>query len=139
MQMNAPVCNSMSYVVIADIWFPPEERTLATSIGNLAIYLGMNYGFIFPSIMLRKASNGQQSLSDSFDQIKIISYTNLAIMFVALVCCALFVRSKPNSPPSISAGDTRFNIKDSFKLFVKDIRSFMDIVTLSVCNSSKYT
>jgi hypothetical protein len=46
--------------------------------------------------------------------------------------CALFARSKPPTPPSVSATESRMNIYSSFSTFVRDFRTFMDIVSLSV-------
>ena len=82
-------------------WFGDLERGLATAITSLAIPLGNVLGFILPSAFVSEADkedivNGRKHVENYILVMCIVSS-------VLSVCCCIFPRSKPPSPPSSSA------------------------------------
>eukprot|EP01101_Sappina_pedata_P012052 TRINITY_DN8216_c0_g1_i1.p2 TRINITY_DN8216_c0_g1~~TRINITY_DN8216_c0_g1_i1.p2 ORF type:complete len:734 (-),score=126.68 TRINITY_DN8216_c0_g1_i1:14-2215(-) len=77
--------------IVAANWFPPGERTLATTICSIAAPIGAGIGFLVPPALL----SGSMSMRS---MLLIEAGIATALMVLPLV----FVRSKPPSPPSAS-------------------------------------
>lgn len=96
--MNVPVCNwNKLFQDIAERWFPPNERTLATSIGTLMMYLGLNYGFILSAAYVTTDLKDHKKL---IEQITNIHFITLILSALAFILCLCFARSGPLSPPA---------------------------------------
>ena len=93
-------------------WFPHNERTLSTSIGGAANYMGVAISFIIGPLMVRQV-NGTNVTATELSEVTTDVFHMLYIM--AAVCVVLFLSilvyypSKPKHPPSLTAEVTRLD------------------------------
>ena len=88
---------------LSSVWFPPRERTFATSVTNTAQALGVAVGFITVPYLTR-----------TYD-IHTMLYVEAEIaLFIALLA-TIYFPARPPTPPSVSADEQRRNFGSSLK------------------------
>lgn len=97
--MGAMVANGLSAgwlnfagPVISTAWFPPGQRTTATSILSLAPYVGVSAGFILGPLTVRDAPS-----------LEILYRVDAAVSLAIFIAVALRWPSEPHRPPSATA------------------------------------
>ena len=88
---------------VATVWFPDDERALATTIGSLASPVGVILAWTVPSLML---SDGTNSLGTEEDKIyEVMSYVKACAIVVTLGSSLVLISFKesPTHFPSASA------------------------------------
>lgn len=95
--------------VISAVWFPPRQRTTATSIMASANYLGVAVAFIWGPAMLKSYN------SDTKDQARL--YMLYETLFGAVVFCCTLVHmpDRPRSSPSRSSTEKRTSFLKGLK------------------------
>jgi MFS family permease len=97
------------------LWFPPHERTRATTFAILANNFGSTVGFVISPYIV-----------SSPDYVPHLLYVHLALAFLACVLALLYFPPVPPSAPSAAAelliiGPTSEQNSGSVKKFMKDI------------------
>ena len=115
---------------MASVWFSPKERVLALTMGVLSQAFGGIFGFILPSIFIKK-NDTDEEFKNHLMQMLLLQ----AIMGTVLsILCILFVTNKPPKPPSASAFKTKENTM-SFKESVILIVTNKNIWILTLISS----
>ena len=132
-------------------WFPPDQRTTATAVAQVANGLGNGVSYLIGSLMVpdndiavslsaaaKKGSNHKDSPSVADVQIRIQWYMIVlsipaVLLFVALV---VYFPSRPTLPPSYSASDSaeRTPFFKSLVEFLKNKNAMTCFVALSLSN-----
>ena len=87
--------------VLSSIWFPPEQRILATSIGQVFTQIGTGLSFSVGPKMLARSENittigiDRVKLDIQLYLIAVACFVTGVLIFVAMTFC-----SKPPTPPS---------------------------------------
>uniref|UniRef100_A0A7S4JBU7 Major facilitator superfamily (MFS) profile domain-containing protein n=1 Tax=Odontella aurita TaxID=265563 RepID=A0A7S4JBU7_9STRA len=87
--------------VIAERWFPPEERTLATSLGAIvAPFAGTAMGFVVGPILA-----GGDVLDEGTARVRVdrLFLIEAGLCLLALLCCAAYFPDRPEQSPSKAA------------------------------------
>ncbi|XP_023321916.1 disrupted in renal carcinoma protein 2 homolog isoform X3 [Eurytemora carolleeae] len=139
--MSAPI-------QISSAWFPPTERTFATSIGQMFNALGVGVSFIFGTFIVREASedceldppssdnilclNKESDLKLARDDIDILLLIHGGISLVIFLLILLYFPSQPPKPPSISATEPRTLFLEGFKTLLKSRTAWFTMITYSM-------
>ncbi len=108
---------------IAAVWFKSKNRIAATSIMSVSNIAGIGMGFVIPSffvspeVLSREAGKAQVE--------SLMFYANIGVSLFALAAI-VFMRSKPPTPPSFAAQESKVSFGESFKLMVKQ-RDFLTL------------
>lgn len=105
-------------LVISSAWFPPNERVMATSIGQVSNGLGIGMSFLLASQFVRPID----TTSDiSTEEILILKrdilwymYSNAIPSGIFFIMICIYFPAAPPSPPSISSGHNRLNFISGF-------------------------
>eukprot|EP01064_Diplonema_japonicum_P037002 TRINITY_DN8560_c0_g1_i1.p1 TRINITY_DN8560_c0_g1~~TRINITY_DN8560_c0_g1_i1.p1 ORF type:complete len:468 (+),score=45.93 TRINITY_DN8560_c0_g1_i1:28-1431(+) len=91
---------------VSAMWFPDDERALATVIGSSAQLIGSALGFVVPPIFVESidSSNTDATPSDA-DGVLIVNVIFACIAFAACVLSYVVVTAAPLTPPSASTGN----------------------------------
>ncbi len=97
------------------LWFPPHERTRATTIAILTHNFGFTVGFVISPLIVSTP-----------DQVPHLLYVHLAFAFLACVLALLYFPAQPPSAPSAAAEllllqSTNEQNNQSWQMFMKDI------------------
>lgn len=120
---------------LSAIWFPANQRTVATAIGTVSNNLGMSLSFIIGPLLVSSPSNGTASnttVQDVREQI-------LHLMYIEGGCCvALFLffivyfPSAPKLPPSLTASIPRVEYKEGMKRLLRMKRFWILSATYAI-------
>ncbi|XP_078580378.1 solute carrier family 49 member 4 homolog [Branchiostoma floridae x Branchiostoma japonicum] len=124
--------------VVSSVWFPPEQRTLATGINVFISYMGYAVAFVIGPLVVTQPTNSTNQtghqvngcqpedngtdpcfINMNAEQILRLMYIETG--FAGLLCLAVVLHfpSKPATPPSISASTERMNYKASFLAVIR--------------------
>ncbi|XP_074648141.1 solute carrier family 49 member 4-like isoform X2 [Tubulanus polymorphus] len=122
--------------VLSSTWFPPDERTTATAISSVVLYVGLGLGFLLGPLivgldkrsseridgLVNISSGSQKEVFASIYEDQKYGIMNLMYVTFSLSCVIFMMTlfhfpSKPSHPPSVSASKER----ESFTQGVKDI------------------
>ena len=113
--MSAPIQISAS-------WFPPHERTRATSIGQMFNALGVGVSYLLGSTIVSK---DDQENSDPKDDITILLSLYSGISALIFLLVLVYYPSKPPCPPSNTAAEERLDIFSGWKDLVKNVNCWL--------------
>ena len=113
--MSAPIQISAS-------WFPPHERTRATSIGQMFNALGVGVSYLLGSTIVSK---DDQENSDPKDDITILLSLYSGISALIFLLVLVYYPSKPPCPPSNTAAEERLDIFSGWKDLVKNLNCWL--------------
>ena len=123
--------------IISNLWFPPNERTTATSISSLSAPMGVALSFIIgPLVVPNHSLNADQqntniSLIDTRNaqlmkaksamklKIQYLMYGELGLAILVLLIAFIYFPDKPKLPPSHSASLPKLTFFVSFKQLLK--------------------
>jgi len=127
-------------------WFPPRERNLATSVGQLFNVLGIGVSGILGLAMVpSKPSDIELGTGcgakghnipftelvpkETVDEIMNLNYFHAAVVTVLFVLLILYFPSKPAKPPSLSSAEVRLDFLGGFKILAKSRDAWFVLVT----------
>ena len=113
--MSAPIQISAS-------WFPPHERTRATSIGQMFNALGVGVSYLLGSTIVSK---DDQENSDPKDDITILLSLYSGVSALIFLLVLVYYPSKPPCPPSNTAAEERLDIFSGWKDLVKNLNCWL--------------
>ena len=128
MGFGGPVGQAAS-TAVSSIWFPPNQRTTATAIGVLGLYMGLALSFVMgPYIVEDIDKIGQTPLHPEYHvAIEKLTHQIMRLMYIHFgICCSLSVLvfftfpNKPPKPPSATATLTRIDFKNGLIKLVKN-------------------
>ena len=96
--MSAPI-------TISALWFPPNERTRATSIGQMSNALGVGVSYLLGNTIVSRADT--EETGDAEHDIMILLSVYSAVSTLILIAVILYYPSKPPLPPSNTAAEER--------------------------------
>ena len=105
--------------LLAAIWFPTAERSLATSLGTLSGFLGIAYSFYFSPLII-----DNQPDKEHFAPLLGSEFGAAVLCFVLAL---LIVRDKPPKPPSVTARASSGmppSVRECLGLFAAQFRNF---------------
>uniref|UniRef100_A0A7S3K8U5 Major facilitator superfamily (MFS) profile domain-containing protein n=1 Tax=Euplotes crassus TaxID=5936 RepID=A0A7S3K8U5_EUPCR len=104
---------------IASIWFPDNQRALATMIGSLATPLGSVVGFVIPFIFIQD-EDGVDTPEAHAKFKKYILWQNIIIIILSLPIF-FFVKNRPLIAPSVSELKDRYTKKGNDTVEIKQL------------------
>ena len=131
--------------VLSAVWFPPEQRTTSTAIGQVFNGLGVGVSFIIAPLLIQDMDpNGNgtgnasltnpnaagvmpvmprlqdsahvQQLRDEIMKLMYIEFGWSALLFIAIL---VYIPKKPPIPPSVSATVNRVDFKQGLREIIK--------------------
>ena len=103
-------------IQISAAWFPPNERTRATGISQMANALGVGVSFFLSNLIVSKED---ESLISSNDIRTLLSvYSGVACAIFVLVIA--YFPSKAPTPPSVSSQEERMSVMEGLKNIIRD-------------------
>ena len=101
---------------LSAIWFPAQERGMATSIGVFMNILGVAVGFIQPSYMIPVTDDKNQVMAG----LNIFFTSRLIIAFSILILTLLLYRENPPTPTSFIKDKKKLGFLESLKVLYSD-------------------
>ncbi len=101
-----------SFTKLAASWFPQSEKTLATGLGTISLFIGVLIAFLTPPLVVK---------SYGIDvAITWITWIFGIVALVSMVLYLIFVRNKPPTPPNAYADKTKaLAVKGTKSMFKK--------------------
>ncbi|XP_060602799.1 solute carrier family 49 member 4-like [Ruditapes philippinarum] len=104
--------------VVSQTWFRATERTTATAVSTLAFALGAAAAFLFgPLTVSMPKLNGTEILLNETDvsliesQMMDLHYMSFGLSIFLMLCCIIYLPSKPKTAPSKTANIDRYSLK----------------------------
>ena len=101
---------------LSAVWFPAQERGMATSIGVFMNVLGVAVGFVKPSYMIPVTDDKNQVMAG----LNTFYVSRLIIAFSILIFTLLLYRENPPTPASFIEGKKEFGFLESLKVLYSD-------------------
>jgi len=139
--MSAPI-------QISAAWFPPNERTRATSISQMFNALGVGVSYLLGTFIVGEADTGGSSCGDSSMkqngtsddiitdlveiEIETLLYTYAGVAGVIMLLILIYFPSKPPNPPSNTASEDRMDFMAGIKSLLWSRNAWLIMVTYSL-------
>ena len=117
--ISGPIAMSAPMTISA-LWFPPNERTRATSIGQMFNALGVGVSYLLGNTIVSRAETEETEDRDAEHDIMILLSVYSAVSTLILIAVILYYPSKPPLPPSNSAGEERTDFSSGWLDLVKN-------------------
>ena len=136
--LSGPVAMSAP-IQISAAWFPPNERTRATSIGQMFNALGVGVSYLLGRFLVSTDDDVSDDESDETSITALLSVYSGVSLFL-LTASLLYYPSKPVSPPSVSAGEERTGISSSWRQLIrsKSVSCIIIIIIIIIIMTSCY-
>ena len=108
--MSAPI-------TISAHWFPPNERTRATSIGQMFNALGVGVSYLLGNTIVSREEGEEDR--DAEQDIMILLTVYSAVSTVIFIAVLLYYPSKPPLPPSNTAAEERMDLTSGLVNLIK--------------------
>ena len=115
--VSGPVAFSAPLTISAH-WFPPNERTRATSIGQMFNALGVGVSYLLGSTIVSREEGEEDR--DAEQDIMILLTVYSAVSTVILIAVLLYYPSKPPLPPSNTAAEQRMDLTSGWVDLIKN-------------------
>jgi len=94
--------------ILSEIWFPAEQRTLATAVGSIAPYLGSAMGFVMgPATVGSDTSGGSSPSCETESAIRRLFIVELALACAVLLAILVHFPDSPVRCPTVAAARKR--------------------------------
>ena len=103
-------------IQISAAWFPPNERTRATGISQMANALGVGVSFFLSNLIVSKDDESLVSSDDIRTLLSVYSGISGAILLLVIV----YFPSQAPTPPSISSQEERMSVVQGLKNIIRD-------------------
>jgi len=120
--MSAPI-------QISAAWFPPQERTRATSIGQMFNALGVGVSYL---LGLTVKSVEEEDVEEVRKDIELLLFIHGGASILLTVLIVLYFPSKPPTPPSNSATQERTSFLTGFKKMLLDKNGWIIMLVYSL-------
>lgn len=126
--IGGPVAQAAS-TALSSIWFPPNQRTTATAVGSVGIYMGLALSFVMGPYIVEDIDKYHATPSHpEYDaiieklthQIMRLMYIHFGISCGLLLLACFTFPHKPPIPPSPTATMTRIGFKKGFIKLLKN-------------------
>ena len=126
--IGGPVAQAAS-TALSSIWFPPNQRTTATAVGSVGIYMGLALSFVMGPYIVEDIDEYHATPSHpEYDaiieklthQIMRLMYIHFGISCGLLLLACFTFPHKPPKPPSPTATMTRIGFKKGFIKLLKN-------------------
>lgn len=126
--IGGPVAQAAS-TALSSIWFPPNQRTTATAVGSVGIYMGLALSFVMGPYIVEDIDKYHATPSHpEYDaiieklthQIMRLMYIHFGISCGLLLLVCFTFPHKPPKPPSPTATMTRIGFKKGFIKLLKN-------------------
>lgn len=126
--IGGPVAQAAS-TALSSIWFPPNQRTTATAVGSVGIYMGLALSFVMGPYIVEDIDKYHATPSHpEYDaiieklthQIMRLMYIHFGISCGLLLLACFTFPHKPPKPPSPTATMTRIGFKKGFIKLLKN-------------------
>ena len=114
--VSGPVAFSAPLTISAH-WFPPNERTRATSIGQMFNALGVGVSYLLGSTIVSREEGEEDR--DAEQDIMILLTVYSAVSTVIFIAVLLYYPSKPPLPPSNTAAEERMDLTSGLVNLIK--------------------
>ena len=111
---------------VSEVWFPLTERATATAIAALSAGLGSSTSFIIgPLAVSMPAMYGSTILLNDTDiptiqtEIRNLNLAMFGVCVAFLIICIAYLPAKPPTPPSFTAGCSRYDFKTGILTLIK--------------------
>ena len=111
--MSAPI-------TISALWFPPNERTRATSIGQMFNALGVGVSYLLGNTIVSREETGETEDRDAEPDIMILLSVYSGVSALIFIATLLYYPSKPPLPPSNTAAEERMNLTSGWLDLVRN-------------------
>ena len=129
--------------VVSSLWFPPNQRTMATGVSWLMLESGNALGFIIGPLMVQSPNmNGTLDYNSTYnhtEEVHIIKLEVMYFMFLHAGLCALlfllviiYFPSRPDSLPSFTAGEKREDFLTGIKSIFTNRSAMMVVLAFTV-------
>jgi len=115
-------------IQISSAWFPPHERTRATSIGQMFNPLGVGFSFFLGVVTVRE----EDDVNIMEKNIETLLWTYTAMAFITSVLIYCYFPSQPPTPPSVSASEQRLDFTKGFLILMKNKNGWIVLLTYSI-------
>ena len=115
--VSGPVAFSAPLTISAH-WFPPNERTRATSIGQMFNALGVGVSYLLGNSIVSREEGEEDR--DSEQDIMILLTVYSAVSTVIFMAVLLYYPSKPPLPPSNTAAEERMDLTSGWVDLIKN-------------------
>ena len=115
--VSGPVAFSAPLTISAH-WFPPNERTRATSIGQMFNALGVGVSYLLGSTIVSREEGEEDR--DAEQDIMILLTVYSAVSTVIFIAVLLYYPSKPPLPPSNTAAEQRMDLASGWVDLIKN-------------------
>ena len=88
-----------SFTKLASAWFPQSEKTMASGLGTMSMFIGVLIAFLVPPLVVKN-----QGVDFA---ITWITWSFGIVALVSMVLYLIFVRNKPPTPPNAYADKTK--------------------------------
>ena len=111
---------------VSEVWFPLTERATATAIAALSAGLGSSTSFIIgPLAVSMPVMYGTTILLNDTDiptihtQIRNLNLAMFGVCVAFLIICIAYLPAKPPTPPSFTAGCSRYDFKTGILTLIR--------------------
>ena len=115
--ISGPVAMSAP-ITISALWFPPNERTRATSIGQMFNALGVGVSYLLGNTIVSREEGEEDR--DAEQDIMILLTVYSAVSTVIFIAVLLYYPSKPPLPPSNKAVEERMDLTSGLVNLIKN-------------------
>ena len=115
--VSGPVAFSAPLTISAH-WFPPNERTRSTSIGQMFNALGVGVSYLLGSTIVSREEGEEDR--DAEQDIMILLTVYSAVSTVIFMAVLLYYPSKPPLPPSNTAAEERMDLTSGWVDLIKN-------------------
>ena len=117
--ISGPIAMSAPMTISA-LWFPPHERTRATSIGQMFNALGVGVSYLLGNLIVSREETEDMEDRDAEHDIMILLSLYSAVSTLIFIAVILYYPSKPPLPPSRSGGEERTSLTAGWMDLVKN-------------------
>ena len=114
--VSGPVAFSAPLTISAH-WFPPNERTRATTIGQMFNALGVGVSYLLGNTIVSREEGEEDR--DAEQDIMILLTIYSAVSTVIFIAVLLYYPSKPPLPPSNTAAEERMDLTSGLVNLIK--------------------
>jgi len=119
-------------IQLSSSWFPPNERTRATSISQMCNALGIGFSYIYGTFLVRELDSDGGNVDQVRSDIERLLYVYAGLALLHSVLIYVYFPSKPPTPPSITADEARVSFFQGFKDLMRNKNFWLVMLVYSI-------
>ena len=124
--------NMAAPIQISAAWFPPHERTRATSIGQMFNALGVGVSYVLGNVVVSRNISDESDTETAEHYIMILLSIYSAVGAAIFIFILIYFPSSPPSPPSISASEERTKFREGWLDVVRNRNCWLLTLTYAL-------